>query len=131
MARALTDFFSQDQIDKVVNGDNGKLRRLPGLAFRSEDYHAFELTNWLNRTWLFVGRRSQNPADDLLKTAGEFDGSGQEKSGQAGNIESFTHQLQGGNQDLDLAAVHGFDNGGTFLSRFFPCQNAYLEAFFS
>ncbi len=61
MARGITDFFTQDQIDRVVNGDNGRLRRRPGLAFRSEDYHAFELGHWLNRTWLFIGRASDIP----------------------------------------------------------------------
>lgn len=60
MAQRLADFFSEDQIGQVLNG-NGKLRRLPGAAFRSADYHQFELNAWLAKTWLFVGRGADTP----------------------------------------------------------------------
>ncbi len=56
----LTDFFSEREIAGVTRA-NGRLRRLPGLVFRSEDYHRFEQSGWLDRTWLFVGRCSDIP----------------------------------------------------------------------
>lgn len=64
MVQKLTDFFSDSQI-AVASNANGTLRRLPGLAFRSPDYHYFEQAEWLAKTWLFVGRGSDiaNPGD--------------------------------------------------------------------
>ncbi len=60
----LTDFLSETDIAGVTQA-NGRLRRLPGLVFRSDSYHRFEQTAWLDRTWLFVGRCSDipNPGD--------------------------------------------------------------------
>ena len=60
MTSKLTEFFSDEEIARVMNGP-GSLHRLPGSAFRSQAYHEFEQANWLDRTWLFVGRCSDIP----------------------------------------------------------------------
>ena len=60
MALMLSDLVSRQDIERVIS-PNGTLHRLPGVAFRSEDFLALEFRQWLSRTWLFVGRGADIP----------------------------------------------------------------------
>ena len=60
MPKHLLDFVSREALDRILNpGAFG--RRLPGVAFRSQEFLGLEYERWLNRTWLFVGRASDLP----------------------------------------------------------------------
>ena len=67
MEQSLSNFVTDTDIARVIQG-NGQMRRLPGLVFRSPDYHQFELSAWLGKTWLFVGRCSDIPNPGDAKT---------------------------------------------------------------
>ncbi|MEM7223139.1 MAG: SRPBCC family protein [Pseudomonadota bacterium] len=64
MTHRLSDLVTREDIDRVTS-PNGTLHRLPGVAFRSEEFLALEFRRWLSRTWLFVGRGADipNPGD--------------------------------------------------------------------
>lgn len=60
MTARLADMITADQIEAVLNPvDFG--RRLPGVVFKSPDFLSLEYRQWLERTWLFVGRKSDLP----------------------------------------------------------------------
>ena len=60
MTDRLSDLVARRDIDRVKS-PNGSLHRLPGIAFRSERFLALEFSQWLSKTWLFVGRGADIP----------------------------------------------------------------------
>lgn len=62
----LHDFVSAEGLARL-KGSNGLHSRLPTAAYRDKAFQSFEYRNWLNKTWLYVGRGAAipNPGDAL------------------------------------------------------------------
>ena len=65
--KCLSDYVPEASIARVLE-EAAYQHRLPGRVFRDTDYLQFEFEQWLNRTWLFVGRLADLPTVGDVRT---------------------------------------------------------------
>jgi len=66
MRKTINDFLTSEEQKRVL-GEDGVARRLPREIYSNAEFHQLEYRDWLDRTWLMVGRCHEipNPGDAI------------------------------------------------------------------